>query len=380
MKILPYAMDFNNNEKFETFPSGMDSLHHSRNFGGIRHGFNHSVHLSGQAISNPSISFGRHIPPVTKNAGVEGNKLAQGVNGASHGYVSHEISSTIDTTNDPDPDCLMTTPTSSRHHSESPPDADYCQCQGTARTSANRAENPRASPLRPVFGNRLPSIAMMLNGSSSDRTLIHTAGNYILSKSRLDNRMSISNASDSTIVAPVSIPEQRYFLLNTLYQICLDATTTYIRALPASSRPGLRYERRREYSNRYHPYRGGERERPYNEDHSKTLMDNIEIISTYLWRRARRDEMAPHRAESDAVVDMNNLYKWGEKLIDGMEERSRDEAARTSVLHAAMAMCGWLRVSEACALCKEVEGELRDLTNLETDRAREEDDQDGEIL
>ncbi|RAL62517.1 hypothetical protein DID88_005082 [Monilinia fructigena] len=109
-------------------------------------------------------------------------------------------------------------------------------------------------------------------------------------------------------------------------------------------------------------------------------MDNIEVISTFLWRKARRDEMAPHKAESDAVIDMNNLYKWGGNLIGGMEERARDEEARTASLNASMAICGWLKVSEASTLCKEVEEELRDLTNLESQRMSDEDDEHGGIL
>ncbi|KAF7877492.1 hypothetical protein EAF04_001169 [Stromatinia cepivora] len=365
-------MEFTNDE--------MDLLPHSRNFGGIRHGFNNPVHLSDQAIPNSPISSGGHMASATENAGVEGSKLGQGGNGATRGYVFHETSSNIDTIIDPDPDCLMTTPASSRHNSRSTSDVNYCQCQGGARTSGNRSENSRAPPLRPVSSSRFPSIAMMLNDSPSGHASTHPTGNHFLSRSRLDNRMSISNASDSTIVPPISIPEQRYFLLNTLYQICLDATTTYIRALPNPSRTGLRYERSRSYSNRYHPYRGKGRERSYNDDRSKTLMDNIEVISTFLWRKARRDEMAPHRAESDAVMDMTNLYKWGENLVDGMEERAGNEEARTAVSHAAMALCGWLRVSEACTLCKEVEEELRDLTNLETERAGEVGDEVGDTL
>lgn len=90
--------------------------------------------------------------------------------------------------------------------------------------------------------------------------------------------------------------------------------------------------------------------------------------------------MAPHRAESDAVMDMNNLYRWGENLIDGMEERAGTEGARTAVLNAALAMCEWLRISEACTLCREVEGELRGLANLEMERAREGDGEEGDIL
>ncbi|APA06857.1 hypothetical protein sscle_02g016270 [Sclerotinia sclerotiorum 1980 UF-70] len=366
-------MEFTNDE--------MDLLPHSRNFRGIRHGFNNPVHLSDQAIPNSPISSGSHMPSATENVGGEGSKLAQGGNGASQGYVLHGTSSNIDTMNDPDPDCLMTTPASSRHNSHSASDSNYCQCQGGAGTSGNCAGNSRAPPLRrPVSRSRLPSIAMMLNDPPSGHDSIHPTGNHLLPKSRFDSKMSISNASDSTIVPPISIPEQRYFLLNTLYQICLDATTTYIRALPDPSRTGLRYERRRSYSNRYHPYRGKGRERAYNDDRSKTLMDNIEVISTYLWRKARRDEMAPHRAESDAVMGMKNLYKWGEYLVDGLEERARNEEARTTVSHAAMALCGWLRVTEACTLCTEAEEELRDLTNLERERAGEAGDEFGDTL
>ncbi|ESZ99297.1 hypothetical protein SBOR_0338 [Sclerotinia borealis F-4128] len=370
-------MEFTNDEKHETFGfTGMDSLPYSRNFGGIRHGFNNPVHLSGQANPYSSIASGSRMESVTENAGVGGSRPTQGENGPCQGYVSHETPSLIDTTVDADRDCLMTTPVPSRRQSGFTPDADYCQCHEGARTSGNCAGNLRAPPLRPVSGNRLPSITMMLNDSPSNQASIH----YALPKSISDNRMSLSNASDSTIIAPVPIPEQRYFLLSTLYQICIDATTTYIRSLPRSSHANLRPGRGRLYSNRYHPYRGKARERSYNDDHSKTLMDNIEVISTFLWRKARRDEMAPHRAESDAVMDMNNLYKWGENLVGGKEERARDEEARTAVLHAAMAMCDWLRVSEASNLCREVGGELRDLTNLESGRVRDDNDGNGVIL
>ncbi|KAF7958728.1 hypothetical protein EAE96_002262 [Botrytis aclada] len=374
-------MDFNNDEKSKAFhPFEINSLRHSRSFGGIESGINNPMRLSNQAIPHHPIESGSQIASVMGNASAEGSKPFQGENGASFGYVSQELSPAIEATNDPDPDCLMTTPVSTRQNSQTLLDAGYCQCQGGSRTTDNRAGHSRVLPLRNISGGCLPTIAMMLNNYPSDRVPIHSMGIYTPSKSTLDNRMSISNASDSTIVSPVSIPEQRYFLLNTLYQICLDATTTYIRALPNSSHIALRYERTRSYSHRYHPYRGKGRERSYDDDHSKTLMDNIEVISTFLWRKARRDQMAPHRAESDAAMDMNNLYKWGESLVDGMEERARTEGARTAVLNAALAMCGWLRVAEASTLCKEIEGEMRGLANLEVERAREGDGEDGDIL
>ncbi|TGO56396.1 hypothetical protein BCON_0078g00130 [Botryotinia convoluta] len=374
-------MDFNNDEKSKAFyPFDINSLHHSRSFGGIENRINNPMHLSNQAIPHPPIASGSQMASVTGDASAEGSKLFQSENRASFGYVLQEPSPAIEATIDPDPDCLMTTPVSTRQNSQALLDAGYCQCQGGSRTTDNRAGHSRALPLRHVSGSCLPTIAMMLNNSPSDRVPIHSMGTYTPSKSTLDNRMSISNASDSTIVAPVSIPEQRYFLLNTLYQICLDATTTYIRALPNSSHIGLRYERTRSYSHRYHPYRGKGRERSYNDDHSKTLMDNIEVISTFLWRKARRDQMAPHRAESDAAMDMNNLYKWGENLVDGMEERAGTEGARTAVLNAALTMCGWLRVAEASTLCKEIEGELRGLANLELERAKQENGEDGDVL
>ncbi|KAI9650171.1 hypothetical protein NHQ30_000184 [Ciborinia camelliae] len=364
-------MFFANDEKYGTFrTSQMDSLPRSRNFGGIRNGFNNPVHLSSQTISYSPMASG------TKSAGVEGSRLNQSENEASHGYVSHEPSSNIDPTIVSDPDCLMTTPDSSRHDSESLPDAVYCQCRGSARTSGNSTGNSRTLPLRLVSGGRLPSIAMMLNDPSC-RDPIHSTGNHLLPQSISDNRMSLSNTSESTIVVPVSISEQRYSLLNSLYRTCLDATTTYIRALPQSSLAGLRSGSHHSHSTRYHPYPGRAWERSYNDDHSKTLMDNIEAISTFLWRKARRDEMAPHRAESDAVIDMNNLYRWGESLVNGMEERAGDERARTEVLHAAIAMCGWLGDPDACTLCREVGGELKDLMDLETQR---EENEDGDIL
>lgn len=48
-------------------------------------------------------------------------------------------------------------------------------------------------------------------------------------------------------------------------------------------------------------------------------MDNISTISTHLWRRARHDAMAPHRAEADAVREMRDLYAWGELVVRGRE-------------------------------------------------------------
>ncbi|KAF7949789.1 uncharacterized protein EAE97_003298 [Botrytis byssoidea] len=374
-------MESNNDEKSKAFhPFDINSLRHSRCFGGIENGINNPMHLSNQSIPYPPVASGSQMASVTGNASAERSKLFQGENRASFGYVLQESSPAIEATIDPDPDCLMITPVSTRQNSQNLLDAGYCQCQRGSRTTDNRAGHSRALPLRHVSGSCLPTIAMMLNNSPSERVPINSMGIYTPSKSTLDNRMSISDASDSTIVAPVSIPEQRYFLLNTLYQVCLDATTTYIRALPNTSSTGIRYERNRSYSHRYHPYRGKGRERSYNDDHSKTLMDNIEVISTFLWRKARRDQMAPHRAESDAAMDMNNLYKWGENLVDGMEERARTEGARTAVLNAASAMCEWLRIAEACTLCKEIEGELRGLTNLEMERARQENGEDGDIL
>ncbi|KAB8302693.1 hypothetical protein EYC80_006055 [Monilinia laxa] len=340
------------------------------------------MQLSGRAIPYSTVESTSGIAPVSKNAGMEERRVTRGENEPSHGYVSHATPSNIDPTIDTDLDCVMTTPLPSRNQSESASnaDVDYCQCQENACASSNRTGKLRPPPLRLASDSRLPSIAMMLNECPSNRASLHPTGNYAFPIPIFDNRRSFSNASGSTIVGTASIPGQRYFLLNTLYQICLDATTTYIRAFPQSSHSGLRWEPRHSYSNRYHPYRGKARERSYNDDQSKTLMDNIEVISTFLWRNARRDEMAPHKAESDAVIDMNNLYKWGGNLVGGMEERARDEEARTAGLHAAMAMCGWLKISEASTLCKEVEEELRDLTNLESQRMRDEDDEDGGIL
>ncbi|TGO90348.1 hypothetical protein BPOR_0068g00150 [Botrytis porri] len=349
-------MDFNNDERSKVFyPFEINLLRHSRSFGGIENGINNPMHLSNQAIPHPPLASGSQMASVMGNPSAERGKLFQGESRASFGYVLQEPPPAIEATIDPDPDCLMTTPVSSRQNSQALLDAGYCRCQGSSRTTDIHAGHSRALPLRHVSGSCLPTIAMMLNNSPSDWAPIHTMATYTASKSTLDDRMSISNASD-------------------------NATTTYIRALPNASYIGLRYERTRSYAHRYHPYRGKGRERSYNDDHSKTLMDNIEVISTFLWRKARRDQMAPHRAESDAAMDMHNLYKWGESLVEGIEERARTEGARTAVLNAALAMCEWLRIAEACTLCKEIEGELRGLANLEVERASEKEGEDGDIL
>lgn len=381
VKTLPCGMDFNSDEEREdSYPAQMGSIP-VRHFGGVRHGFNHSLPMPSQRVLHCVNTSDGHIMSEIKDVGADGSKPAQGENGSSHWYVSNESPSNIDKTLEPDPDCLMTTPSASRHQSVSSPDTNYCRCQRAAGASGKYAESLRAPPRRLVSTSRIPSINMMLNDTPLDQGPVHPTI-HALPRSISDCRMSISNASDSTIVASAAIPEQRFFLLNTLYQICLDATTTYIRAFLQSSRTELRRGRLRSYSNRYHPYRGKAWERPYNDDQSKSLMDNIETISTFMWRKARRDEMAPHRAESDAVTDMNNLYKWGENLVGGMEERAGEEEARTEVLHAAMAMCRWLGASDASTLCREIEKELRELRileseRLESERARDEDERNG---
>jgi hypothetical protein len=111
-------------------------------------------------------------------------------------------------------------------------------------------------------------------------------------------------------------------------------------------------------------------------------MDNISIICTHMWRRARSDVLAPHREEAGAVRDMRDLYAWGEIISrafqsDDLEEGDMDwESARgslcsglgtnvwTKVGEAAKKLCEWLGDAEASDICEGVVNELKELKGL----------------
>jgi hypothetical protein len=102
-------------------------------------------------------------------------------------------------------------------------------------------------------------------------------------------------------------------------------------------------------------------------------MDNISVISTYVWRKARRDVMAPHRAEAAAVRTMKDLYAWGEIVVRGFEGEDRgcdeqegesessvlgDERDAGRVGEAAKRLCRWFGDEQASNVCEELAGEL----------------------
>jgi len=204
-----------------------------------------------------------------------------------------------------------------------------------------------------------------------------------------------SGVSESTIRAGGG-SEEIYHLLLRLYHTCLDASSLYIASMTSSASSHRRINRsNRNSSYRYHPYppppqaqsrtggrheaKGKGRDRQTatgigskrdmgigrrREGRERTLMDNISTISTHLWRKARSDIMAPHRAEAEAVRSMRNLYIWGEKVVRGMEgEGFLNEEGQMGVGagEAALRICGWLGDEQARGFCMGVLGTLKQL-------------------
>jgi hypothetical protein len=181
--------------------------------------------------------------------------------------------------------------------------------------------------------------------------------------------------STSTIRRSLTVQEQRYFLFNTFYNACLDASITYLSSL-------RRHHRLR--NRRYHPYSPF----PYQpHELQPSLMDNLSVICTHMWQKARNDGMAPHRAEAAAVRMMRNLYVWGEVVVRGferdvdvyMDEESESEsgwrgvgdspAARIDeavrIGEAAKSICSSLNDTLARNECDDVVRGLRDLEDSE---------------
>ena len=96
-----------------------------------------------------------------------------------------------------------------------------------------------------------------------------------------------------------------------------------------------------------------------------------------MWRRARSDGIAPHRAEADAVQAMRDLYAWSMLIIQGMDsDDARDDINSISVARNAMELCVWLGDERAWRGCDGILRELKDLTKMEAmgDRINEVDD------
>jgi hypothetical protein len=214
------------------------------------------------------------------------------------------------------------------------------------------------------------------------------------SQLRVNQRVSISTTtsysmmstcSASTIRAPIDMAESRYYLINRMYQACLDATTSYIQELSFKSK-----YRTRRYS-RYGPYLTtrvstsiGVRHQP-SQCKPPTLMDNISTISTYLWKKARKNLMAPHREEMATVARMSELYQWGRLIVEardtegiqnpvaGMENNAilgvfeDGEYHMVRVCKAARELCDWLVDHEAIGICAGVMAELNNLFQKDQD-------------
>lgn len=106
-------------------------------------------------------------------------------------------------------------------------------------------------------------------------------------------------------------------------------------------------------------------------------MDNISSISTHVWRRARSDGMAPHRAEADAVIAMQDLYTWSEVVVRGLDcdgydgdEGDGEDGAGLKVACNAKQLCRWLGDEEAWLECGSVLGQLKGLMDGETGEGR----------
>ncbi|KAJ5032572.1 uncharacterized protein L3040_009172 [Drepanopeziza brunnea f. sp. 'multigermtubi'] len=217
--------------------------------------------------------------------------------------------------------------------------------------------------------------------SSGSRDIKHPMTTSATSSSRSASLIS----SDSTIRPPfINITEERGILLNALYGICMDATASHVSTLLPTSYHRHSHDRRAKA--RYHPYSplGGRRSNagPSNA-RPATLMDNISTICTHTWRKARGDEMAPHKAEADAVRVMRDLYSWSEVVVrgldsngDGSGDGDGDGGNEPSgdcgwkVGWAAKKLCQWLGDEGAWDECHVITGDLRNLSEREAARRR----------
>ncbi|KAG4442283.1 hypothetical protein IFR05_002207 [Cadophora sp. M221] len=232
------------------------------------------------------------------------------------------------------------------------------------------------------------SSAAAKNGTETNSDVDHTLMTPPKS-SPARSRNSISSiSSNSTVRPPFNVTERRSYLLNTLYHICMDATSTYITNLPPATRHRHnQLPRHRNHGSRHQPYpshRSGQAVGGVSNSNSRrcTLMDNIRDISTHMWRRARSDEMAPHRAEADAILTMRDLYAWGEVVAQGMESNGGNveggeyagegsvgedptEIGSLKVAYAARKLCRWLSDRQAWEDCDGVMSELSDLIEVD---------------
>lgn len=341
---------------------------HINNFDGIRHGLN-------QPPTSTYLSW--LLPAVDYPAGRATQENHHLQNFVERPYEGPQTSFKIG--NDyipfpPDEDWPMTTPTPSRIasqfvdepfsrrlYSRQPLESHECpDCNidfPGSSPNLNEYTNPQINENVPFVRsptNHLPDFAPPRPSTDTDRM----PESPMFSPNSSDSSL-ISSDSSTTTLQPSSPFEHSYFLISTLYHTCLDASTTYIKLRSRSHR------QHRAQIVRYHPYRS-----PPPLAATATLMGNISIICTHMWRKARKDAMAPHRAEAETVRIMGDLYKWGEVIATGVErdivenEDGGDGSSvelNISIAEAAGLFCEWRGDERAVAECEGIGDELRAL-------------------
>lgn len=283
----------------------------------------------------------------------------------------------------------------------------------------NCDSSPHTLPAHSQVHNNTQAYQPSIPSAIPDPHICHST----LSPTLSTTTTTSSNTLRADLHAPFPAVEQRCFLLSTLYHICVDATFVYSRSLFHTRHSRRRYRRYYPYRSSY-PNRSSGNRAVGNASGSgarPSLMDNISTICTHLWRKARHDAIAPHRAEADAVREMRDLYAWAELVaramdsdgllsIDGISVDSESvseygtsggggaAAAESSgemevpirVGRAAKRICEWVGDEEAWDSCQSVCDELRQLDDMgrggdkrmERDRRGRvlEEVEDGEIL
>ena len=265
-----------------------------------------------------------------------------------------------------------------------PGTAAYTAARPYTRLSVNDFLNhPPTSGTQAQTGH-ISTTANLSSGSNFDDPMV-TPPN---SSSTSSETSFSSISSDSNLRPPFGLSEERYFRLNILYHICLDASSEYINnLLPSARHRHNQLPHHRNHGSRYHPYlahHSGRAPAGTTSWRRRTLMDNIRDIATHMWRRARSDGIAPHRAEATAVQAMRDLYGWSMFIVQSMDNDDVcNDITGVSVARNAMELCIWLGDERAWRGCDVILRELRDLTKMEAmgDRINEVDDDslDGNI-
>jgi hypothetical protein len=388
-------------------------------FGGIRRGFNNPSRLDNQSQTYTRLPPSHPTTPLDPyDIMVPG--FVNGVNQIVPDMSSPENGGTQ--TNEDRTDEVMTAPAGfSRNPSMGQPVEEMgypCSCPNALDSMASTANVfsrlGTYAGRSPLPGYALPGFNELLNHQPSSqvhpnqgRSHIAHRGQYYnqpppdhqapnasaLTRSSLSNLSILSTISSNTIQAPLSIAERRSNLLVALYGICLQASAAYTRSFTwpvGRNRAQPPLGSRRPQGDRYHPYALARVSHCQSRSHrahsgERALMDYISIISTHIWRKARSDLIAPHRAEAVAVREMRDLYTWGEFLVRGVEDEDHvydeeqsdssygawmEEESTMMVGKVATRLCRWLGEREALRACQRVSMELLGLMREQAEERR----------